>query len=129
MIRAIGKIMRNKQTIITKPLTSWKSRVLCVHTRIIKSIGKDTNLKRLAAIYNGVVTHQIVKLIHSANPKSWPVGIIVFAHVVYPSVRPHFSNLEKQNNRQQCSLLAWLWVWSSGSLMTPVLWMYCFANC
>ena len=38
-----------------------------------------------------------------------------------PSVRPHFSNLEKQKNRKQCSLLAWLWVWPSGSLMTPVL--------
>ena len=44
------------------------------------------------------------KLIHSANPKSQSVGIIVFAHVVRPSVRtrvhtsvrPHFSNLEKQ---------------------------------
>ena len=29
-----------------------------------------------------------------------------FAHVVRSSVRPHFSNLEKQNNRKQCSLLA-----------------------
>ena len=38
-----------------------------------------------------------------------------------PSVRPHFSNLEKQNNRKQCSLLAWLWIRLSGSLMTPVL--------
>ena len=37
-----------------------------------------------------------------------------------PSVRPHFSNVEKRNNRKQCSLLAWLWVWSSGSSMTPV---------
>ena len=27
-------------------------------------------------------------LIHSANPQSWPVGIIVFAHVVRTSVRP-----------------------------------------
>ena len=26
-----------------------------------------------------------------------------------PYVRPHFSNLEKQNNRKQCSLLARLW--------------------
>ena len=43
-------------------------------------------------------------LIHSTNPKSWPVGIIVFAHVVRPYV--HFSNLEKHNNRKQCSLLA-----------------------
>ena len=64
-------------------------------------------------------------LIHSANPKSWPVGIIVFAHVVRPSVRPHISNLEKHNNRKQFSLLAWLWVWPSGSLMTPVL---CLSN-
>ena len=38
-------------------------------------------------------------MIHSANPKSRPVGIIVFAHVVRPYVRLHFSNLEKQNNR------------------------------
>ena len=60
-------------------------------------------------------------MIHSANPKSRPVGITVFAHVVRPSVRPHFSNLEKQNNRKQCSLLAWLRVWLSGSLMTTLL--------
>ena len=33
----------------------------------------------------------------------------------------HFSNLEKQNNRKQWSLLACLWVWPSWSLMTPVL--------
>ena len=38
-----------------------------------------------------------------------------------PYVHPHFSNLEKQNNRKQCSLQAWLWVWPSGSLMVPVL--------
>ena len=45
-------------------------------------------------------------LIHSTNPKSRLVGIVVFAHHVRPSVRPHFSNLEKQNNRKQCSQLA-----------------------
>ena len=50
--------------------------------------------------------HSHARLIHSANPKSRPVRIIVFAHVVRPSIRPHFSNLEKQNNRKQCSLLA-----------------------
>ena len=49
--------------------------------------------------------------------QSWPVGIIVFAHVI----RPYFLNLAKLNNRKQCSLLARLWVWPSGSLMTPVL--------
>ena len=38
-------------------------------------------------------------LIHSADPQSWPVGIIVFAHVVR-NVRtsvPTFQNLAKQN--------------------------------
>ena len=39
-------------------------------------------------------------LIHSANPKSRPVGIIVFVHVV----RPHFSNLEK--TKQQKTMFA-----------------------
>ena len=34
-------------------------------------------------------------LIHSANPQPRPVGIIVFAHVVYPYVRPHFSKSSK----------------------------------
>ena len=62
-----------------------------------------------------------ILLIHSANPKSRPVGIIVLAHVVRTYVRPHFSNVARQNNRKQCSLLVWLWVWLSGSLMTPVL--------
>ena len=36
-------------------------------------------------------------LIHSADPQSWPVVIIIFAHVVRPYVRIHFSNLAKQN--------------------------------
>ena len=35
-------------------------------------------------------------MIHSANPQSRPVGIIVFAYVVRPSV-PTFQNLAKQN--------------------------------
>ena len=60
-------------------------------------------------------------LIHSANPQSRPVVITVFAHAVRPSIRPHFSNLAKQCNRKQWSLLARLWVWPSGSLMTPGL--------
>ena len=67
------------------------------------------------------------QLIHSANPKSRSVGIIVFAHV-RPSVRPHISNVENQNNRKQCSLLAWPWVWPIGSLMTPVLFLFVFQN-
>ena len=40
------------------------------------------------------------KLIHPAIPQSRPVVITVFAHVVRPYVRLHFSNLEKQNNRK-----------------------------
>ena len=40
-----------------------------------------------------------------------------------PYVLPHFSNLAKQNNRKQCSLLAWLWAWPSRSLMTSVLYI------
>ena len=47
-------------------------------------------------------------LIHEADPQSRLVVIIVFAHFV----RPHFS---KQNKLER------LWVWPSGSLMTPVL--------
>ena len=46
-------------------------------------------------------------LIHSANPQSRPVGIIVFAHVVRSyvstSVRPHFS---KQNQFQAKTMFA-----------------------
>ena len=71
--------------------------------------------------------HNFHFLIHSANPKSQPVGIFVFAHVVRPYVRPHFSSLEK-SNRKQHSLLAWLWVWPSGSLITPVLLSFVFRN-
>ena len=67
--------------------------------------------------------HLVKKLIHSANPKSRPVGIIILAHVVRPYVRPSslFKSRKTQNNRKQCSLPGWLWVWPSGSLMTPVL--------
>ena len=37
-----------------------------------------------------------VNLIHSADPQSRPVVVIIFAHVVRPSVHPHFLNLTKQ---------------------------------
>ena len=40
---------------------------------------------------------------------------------VRPYVRSQFSNLTKQNNRKQWSLLARLLVWPSGSLVIPVL--------
>ena len=71
-------------------------------------------------------THVLLKtlLIYSANPKSRPVRIIVFAHVVRTYVYVRTSLLfksRKQNNRKQYSLMAWLWVWPCGSLMTPVL--------
>ena len=62
-------------------------------------------------------------LIHEADPQSRPVVIIVFAHVVLSSVRPSVPTFQNKTNfkRKQCSLLARLWVWPSGSLMTPVL--------
>ena len=58
--------------------------------------------------------------IHSADPQSRPVVIIVLAvSSVLPSV-PTFQKLSNKANfkRRQCSLLARLWVWPSGSLMT-----------
>ena len=57
-------------------------------------------------------------LIHSAKPQSRPIGIIVFAHVVRTSVHPFpLFKSSKRKQRKQCSLLARLWVWPSGSLM------------
>ena len=51
--------------------------------------------------------NSICLLIHSADPQSRPVVIIIFAHVIRlfvrssgRRVRPHFSNLAKQNNRK-----------------------------
>ena len=38
-------------------------------------------------------------MIHSADPQSWPVVIIVSTHVVHPNVGPHFWNLAKQNEQ------------------------------
>ena len=57
------------------------------------------------------------------NPKSRPVGIIVFAHIVRTSVRPSplFQSRKTKQQKTICFLLAWLWVWPSGSLMTSVL--------
>ena len=48
-------------------------------------------------------------LIHSANPQLRPVLIIVFTHVVCPSV-PTFQNLAKQHKLRQCSLQVRMWV-------------------
>ena len=62
-------------------------------------------------------------MIHEANPQSQPEVITIFAHVVRPYV-PTFQNLAKQNKFQV--KLAGLWVWPSGSMMTPVLLFYYF---
>ena len=45
------------------------------------------------------------KLIHSANPKSWPVGIIVFVHVVRPYVR-HSPLFKSRKTKQQKKIFA-----------------------
>ena len=66
------------------------------------------------------------KLIHSADPQSRPIVIIVFAHVVRPFV-PTFQN-ETNFKRKQWSLLARLWVWPSGSLKTPSLAFFVFKH-
>ena len=72
----------------------------------------------------GLLDH-LVLLIHSADPQSWSVVIILFAHVVRMSVirRPSTFQYKTNFKWKQCSLLAMarLWVCPSGSLMTPVL--------
>ena len=46
-----------------------------------------------------------VSLIHAANPNSRPVGIIVFAHVVRPSVRPS-PLFKSRKTKQQKTMFA-----------------------
>ena len=68
-------------------------------------------------------------LIHKADPQSRPVVIIVFAHVVRSYfVRTSFPIFQNKTNfkQKQCSLLARLWVWPTGSLMTPDLFRLMF---
>ena len=55
-------------------------------------------------------------LIHSAAPQSRPVGIIV-SHMFHTHVRPHVSKWSETKQRKQ---LVRLWIWPSGSLITPV---------
>ena len=63
------------------------------------------------------------------RPTVTALVIIVFAHVVRPYVRPSVPTFQNKTNfkRKRCSLLARLWVWPSGSLMTPLLYKY-FCN-
>ena len=75
---------------------------------------------------NGSLKSPVLLHFYSVNVNywwtQWSSRDHFFPHMFSPSVSPHFSNLTKQNNRKQCcSLLAGLWVWPSGSLMTPVL--------
>ena len=68
----------------------------------------------------GILTDHF--LIQSANPKSRPVGIIVFAHVVRPSVYPS-PLLKSRKTKQQKTMFATgvTMGLTSGSLMTPFL--------
>ena len=68
---------------------------------------------------NGSLATAPVLLIHSADPQSRPVMIIVYTHVARPSIRSYFSKYSK--TRKPYSLLARLWVWPSGSSM-----IFCF---
>ena len=108
----------------------WSSKASCNSHHVFKKVYSKVKANFLRECQFQNVKSPLLflcwwLLIHSANPKSRPVGIVVFAHVVRTSP---LSNLAKQNNRKQCSLLAWLWVWPSGSLMTPVLFTNIFGN-
>ena len=84
--------------------------------------GKSPNFSVVLKLY--IIGKEIFRILnHSANPKSRPVGIIVFTHVVRPS-----SLFKHRKTKQQKTRFATggLWVWPSGSLMTPVLWILCF---
>ena len=63
--------------------------------------------------------------IHSIDPLGQPTitaGRDNCFRVCSPSVRLHFSKSSQTKNKpKHCSLLARLWVWPSGSLMTLVL--------
>ena len=57
----------------------------------------------------------MVKLIHSADPQSRTVVIIIFAHVsVRPSVRPHFSKYRKTKQTSFENIDRYLWGSRSG---------------
>ena len=72
-----------------------------VYKAILSSVRDNTYKVKIPQV-TPAVTKQ--KLIHSANPQSRPVGIIVFAHsYVCPSVRPHFL---KQNKFQAKTMFA-----------------------
>ena len=58
-------------------------------------------------------------LIHSANPKSRPVEIIVFTHVVRPS--PLFKSRKTKQKTMNVRYWRDIWVWPSESLLTPDL--------
>ena len=73
--------------------------------------------------------HETIFLIHEADPQSGRVVIIVFAHVARSYVRPSPFQNKTNFKRKQCSLLAKLWVWPGGSLMTPVLFCFFLSSC
>ena len=50
-------------------------------------------------------------LIHSADPQSRPVGIIVFAHVSVRTSVPTFQNIVKQTSRELMGLCVRLAEW------------------
>ena len=69
----------------------------------------DAELDRLnAKIVSIYMTNNLIQLM-LIDPFGQPKvtgGMDPCFRTCCPSVRPHFSNLEKQNNRKQCSLLA-----------------------
>ena len=82
----------------------------------VTSIGK---IKK----YSGKVARVENKLIHSADPQSRLVGIIVFAHVVRPSV-PTFQNLAKQNKAKTIFATGETMGMAEWIMMTPRLFFF-----
>ena len=68
--------------------------LVCLNTLAVKG-GKSDHL----IIHVTLILLQIIyKLIHSANPQSLPVGIVVFEHVVCPQFSKSSKTKQSKNN-------------------------------
>ena len=76
-----------------------------------KGLKHSRNVVKIKSIFMSFHIQSVNLLIHEADPQLRQVVIIVFAHIVRPFVRPHFSKQSKSN----------VCYWPSGSLMTPCL--------
>ena len=103
--------------------TDWKSRVRDKEDLKITAYHEAGHTLVAFFTENATPLHKVRIEIFKIDPRgrpivTRPVVIIVFAHVVRPS--PLFKT-KQISSEKQCPLLAVMWVWPSGSLMTPVL--------